>query len=239
MSILKQPFYIVTCEHATNHIPTQWVPVPGIEDEILQSHRAWDPGAIEMAFQWSQFLNAPIFRGLVSRLLIDLNRSGQSPQLFSEFSYQLPPHERENLMNAYHDFYRRPVQTMIQKAIEMNFCVIHISMHSFTPVFHGCERSVEVGLLFDPFRRYESRLCQSWSQAFSQYEPFLQVRWNEPYHGTDDGFTTDLRLLHPDDVYLGIELEINQKFPLARMLEISEKLFRSFEISRQQLWQDA
>jgi predicted N-formylglutamate amidohydrolase len=239
MSLLKQPFFIVTCEHATNYIPAQWVPIPGMDEQVLQSHRAWDPGALEMAFQWSQFLHAPIFRGFVSRLLIDLNRSEQSPQLFSEFSYQLTDLDRENLRMGYHDFYRRPVQAMVKSAIEMNYCVIHISLHSFTPVFHGCERSVEVGLLFDPTRRYESRLCHSWSQEFSQFEPFLQVRWNEPYHGTDDGFTTDLRLLHPDDSYLGIELEINQKFSLPRMLQISENLCRSFEISRQQIWHDA
>jgi len=37
------------------------------------------------------------------------------------------------------------------------------------------------------------------------------VRRNFPYKGCNDGFTSTLRKKFPNDAYLGIELEINQK----------------------------
>ncbi len=39
----------------------------------------------------------------------------------------------------------------------------------------------------------------------------LKVRRNYPYTGKSDGFTAYLRRRFPADVYVGIELEINQK----------------------------
>ncbi|MGZ5244731.1 MAG: N-formylglutamate amidohydrolase, partial [Bacteroidia bacterium] len=44
--------------------------------------------------------------------------------------------------------------------------------------------------------------------------PELTVKFNYPYLGTDDGFTTHLRKLFPDEKYAGVEIEINQKYPL-------------------------
>ena len=41
---------------------------------------------------------------------------------------------------------------------------------------------------------------------------FLVIKFNEPYKGTDDGFTTYLRTKFSDDEYLGIEIEVNQKY---------------------------
>lgn len=35
---------------------------------------------------------------------------------------------------------------------------------------------------------------------------------NVPYNGADDGFTTYLREQFPADKYLGIEIEVNQKY---------------------------
>ena len=41
--------------------------------------------------------------------------------------------------------------------------------------------------------------------------PKFKVRFNSPYLGKADGFTTYLRKKFPDK-YSGIELEVNQKF---------------------------
>jgi hypothetical protein len=37
---------------------------------------------------------------------------------------------------------------------------------------------------------------------------------NYPYQGKADGFTTTLRRQWPGDSYVGIEIEVNQKWPL-------------------------
>ena len=41
--------------------------------------------------------------------------------------------------------------------------------------------------------------------------PELKIRFNYPYLGKADGFTTYLRKIFPEN-YIGIELEVNQKF---------------------------
>jgi hypothetical protein len=38
------------------------------------------------------------------------------------------------------------------------------------------------------------------------------VKMNQPYKGTDDGFTTYLRKKFDPEHYAGIELEVNQKY---------------------------
>jgi hypothetical protein len=42
--------------------------------------------------------------------------------------------------------------------------------------------------------------------------PSFVTKFNEPYKGTDDGFTTYLRQKFRDTEYLGIEVEVNQKY---------------------------
>ena len=42
--------------------------------------------------------------------------------------------------------------------------------------------------------------------------PDLRLRRNYPYRGRSDGLTAALRRRHPDAAYVGIELEVNQRF---------------------------
>jgi predicted N-formylglutamate amidohydrolase len=84
-------------------------------------------------------------------------------------------------------------------------------VHSFVPVLRGVKRTADIGLLYDPARRYESAVCTTWKRAFERCDPGLRVRRNYPYLGTADGLTTSLRRRFPADRYVGIELEMNQK----------------------------
>jgi hypothetical protein len=74
-------------------------------------------------------------------------------------------------------------------------------------------RTADVGLLFDPRRPLEARLCGAWREALQALEPGLRVRRNYPYRGSADGLTTWLRGRFPARQYLGIEVEVNQRFP--------------------------
>jgi predicted N-formylglutamate amidohydrolase len=72
-------------------------------------------------------------------------------------------------------------------------------------------RNADIGLLYDPARRGEAELCRRWQARLRASAPELKVRRNYPYAGKSDGFTTYLRRRFPAKVYVGIELEINQK----------------------------
>ena len=69
---------IIVCEHAANWIPTQ-LDALGLDDEVRQSHIAWDPGALGVARKLAELLQGPLIEGCISRLVYDLNRPPESP----------------------------------------------------------------------------------------------------------------------------------------------------------------
>jgi predicted N-formylglutamate amidohydrolase len=89
--------------------------------------------------------------------------------------------------------------------------VIHLSSHSFTPELDGMLRNADIGLPYDPARPGEADLCERWKAALNIRAPALGVRRNYPYAGKGDGLTARFRRCFPPDVYVGIELGINQK----------------------------
>jgi predicted N-formylglutamate amidohydrolase len=142
-------------------------------------------------------------------LLIEANRSPDNPQLFSEYTTSLPSETKEKLIEDIYKPYRGQVQKVIEK---MSKPVLHLSIHSFTPFWHGQERKVDIGILFDPSQDLEVAFGQRLKDNLHGNLPELEIRFNEPYKGTDDGFTTWLKTKYNKNEYTGIEIEVNQKF---------------------------
>lgn len=207
---------IITCEHAGNRVPPAYDHLFQDADEVLRSHRGWDPGALPMATYLSEKLNVPLFKYENTRLLVEPNRSVTHSALFSEFTVKLAPNEKEELLEHFYFRYRNKVEAWIRELDS----VLHISIHTFTPVLGGMTRDVDIGLLFDPARKGESSFCEYCFAAVKERLPSLCIEFNEPYRGVDDGFTTYLRTLFGDDKYLGIEIEINQKYVGTKLWEI-------------------
>ena len=200
---------IFTCEHAGNDIPESLSGYFQHQQTVLHSHRGWDPGAWEVATYLAARLNAPLFGTFTSRLVIEANRSHDNPQLFSEFTNALSNDKKEQLLREYYLPYRTNIESVIHHHAKP---VIHLSIHTFTPIWNGAVRDVDIGLLFDPARQGEREFCAHLRNTLQKQNPTLTIKFNEPYHGTDDGFTTYLRTKFNDDYYHGIEIEINQKF---------------------------
>lgn len=199
---------IITCEHAGNSIPEAYRHLfPPDADEVLASHRGWDPGAWEAASYLAERLNVPLHGCHTSRLLIEVNRSVQNPELFSEFTNALSSREKEILIRDIYQPYRDAVEASVRKTAGS---VIHLSMHSFTPGLHGKLRPMDIGLLFDPARPSEVMYCNSLMHSLQGSLPGISLAFNEPYRGVDDGLTTNLRQAFPSG-YSGIEIELNQR----------------------------
>lgn len=201
---------IVTCEHGGNQVPEAYRPLFAQYRDMLESHRGHDPGALAMARDLAAAFDAQLVYATVTRLLVELNRSPGHPQLFSEVTKQLSAEERHQLLMRYYMPYRTQVEKLIVQGMRSGQ-VIHISSHSFTPVFNGIERRSDIGLLFDPARESEARLCRAWQRELQRLAPGLIVRRNYPYRGVSDGLTTHFRRRLREPCYLGMELEINQK----------------------------
>lgn len=207
---MKKLVLLISCEHAVNTIPSMYLHLFQQQESLLQTHRAIDFGALEIAHHLVKIFGCDHSTATVSRLLIDCNRSLNNAHCFSEFTQNLPRNEKQTIIDQYYLPYRNQTESLIQKHIEQGNQVLHISSHSFTPVFNGVTRNAGIGLLYDPRRHAEKEVAREWRGLLNQQTPSYYVRMNYPYHGASDGFTSALRRKHPEKDYLGFELEINQ-----------------------------
>ncbi len=164
-----------------------------------------------MAQRLARELQAPLYASTITRLLVELNRSLGHPQLFSEFTRGLSTAEKQEIVRRYYDPHRQQVTEWLRQQSK-GTCVVHVSVHSFTPQLNGERRNADVGLLYDPSRTYERIFCQQWQHRLRQQHVRWKVRRNYPYLGKADGFTTSLRRQFTNAQYLGIELEVNQRW---------------------------
>lgn len=201
---------ILTCEHGGNRVPPRYATCFAGAEDLLASHRGYDIGALSVARELADVLAAPFHPATVTRLLVELNRSVGHPRLFSERVRDLDEAEKALILARYYVPHRRRVEQAIAQAVRARLRVLHVAVHSFTPVLGGEVRNADVGLLYDPARPGEQAVCSWWKQILEELAPALRVRRNYPYRGNADGFTTYLRTCFPDRSYLGVELEMNQ-----------------------------
>ncbi len=179
----------------------------------MDSHRGWDAGALQLGRQMADAFGVPLHAATTTRLLVDLNRSIGHRQLFSEVTRPLPPARRQEIVDRYYRPHREAVEGEIARHIASDQRVIHIASHSFTPTLDGVvARRADVAWLYDPQRSGEVAFARAWMMQLTQQAPELRLRRNYPYQGRGDGLTALLRKRHPDDTYVGIELEVNQRF---------------------------
>jgi predicted N-formylglutamate amidohydrolase len=207
---MRRTRLIITCEHGGNRVPREHRRLFAGRERVLASHRGWDAGALALARRLATALDAPLHHSRVTRLLVDLNRSPRNRSVFSAATTRLDDLDRAALLRRWHAPYRRGVEAAVRRVIDSGEAVVHVSVHSFTPVLHGVRRNAEVGLLYDPSRRSERLFAATWREAMRAMCPSWRVRMNYPYRGTSDGLTTALRRRFAAGSYAGIELEVNQ-----------------------------
>jgi predicted N-formylglutamate amidohydrolase len=212
ISVLPRPIAaVVTCEHASNRVPAALAPTLRIPAARLRSHRGFDAGAAAVARTLAGAVGAPLVLGRVSRLVVDLNRSPGNRKLWSDASRRLSAEQRDEVLRRHH----RPHWEAVRKAVERERAagrrVLHVGVHSFTPVLGKQVRTMDVALLYDPARALEVAVVDAWRATLRRIAPELVVRRNAPYRGVDDGLTRALRGVYPHRDYAGIELELNQR----------------------------
>ncbi|MEQ9007882.1 MAG: N-formylglutamate amidohydrolase, partial [Ekhidna sp.] len=155
---------------------------------------------------------------------------------------ELKPNVQESILQQYYHPYRNMVEKYIGEKI-VTKPVLHLSMHTFTPIWEGNERKIDVSLLYDEERSSERTLCEAWTEKLNQSLPGFDVLKNVPYKGSDDGFTTYLRTKFSADQYMGVEIEINQKWALSAqgddfvrtLTETLEMVLKDFNIHEPQM----
>jgi predicted N-formylglutamate amidohydrolase len=201
---------VITCEHAGREIPPEHRRRFRGERDVLRTHRGSDIGALAVAERMAARLHAPLLFSLTTRLLVDLNRSVGSRQLYSEFTSDMDSADREAVLARYYWPFRHAVRRLIEDGVGAGRSVLHLSIHSFVDVLGERPRHLDIGLLFDPDRASEVAVCNAWRAGIQAQSGDLRVASNEPYLGVDDGHTTALRKDFPASRYAGIEVELRQ-----------------------------
>ncbi len=181
---------VLVCEHAAHFIPAQFDNL-GLPSEVRKSHVAWDPGAMEVARRLSEKLDAALVAGTVSRLVYDCNRPPSSPAAMPERSeiIDIPGNQGLNASARQErvEMYYEPFRAALSDRIKQTENPVMVTIHSFTPIYHGARRSVEIGVLHDTDSRLADAMLQS-AAAHTQ----ANVQRNQPY-GVNDGVTHTLQ----------------------------------------------
>ena len=173
---------LLTCEHASEHLPSPWGWHP--EDDWLRgTHWASDLGAAAVTEGLAHTLGCTAVLAGFTRLLIDPNRALDGPNLFREeaegrsirLNQSLSPTEKQRRIEGFYQPYYQALHTHAACLPRAPL----LSIHTFTPVYEGTPRSLELGVLFDRepdlARAAQHQLTtRGWDTAL-----------NEPYSGYD------------------------------------------------------
>ena len=165
---MKAPALMITCEHASNAVPDfvlRALRDSKIPDDVLASHRAYDIGAYKVFSNLVKRLK-PDFHcsSRFSRLVVDMNRSATNKTFFSEYTVGLPSSVKSHMLSLW-EKYREKIESFVASEIpararkneknapkEAPLKVIHLGIHSFTPILNGVERDADVGILLQPLQ---------------------------------------------------------------------------------------
>ncbi|TCO09115.1 N-formylglutamate amidohydrolase [Natronoflexus pectinivorans] len=200
----------LSCEHGGNVVPPSYQSLFSDAEEVLNSHRGWDIGALELFNVLRQCESHFSDYSVVTRLLVDLNRSLHRKTLFSEFTRNLDNAEKGQILTElYHPFRNRFFKS-VSEVTAKGADVFHVSVHSFTPVLNGDVRNADIGLLYNPSHAKEKEIAGQWKLMLKRYLPHFNIRFNYPYLGKTDGHVAPLRIAFGEH-YNGIEFELNNK----------------------------
>lgn len=186
---------LLVCEHAGRTIPRRLGGL-GLPASDLERHIAWDIGAEAVARGMASALDAPLVLQRYSRLVYDCNRPPESPGAMPEISETtvipgnlgLDGGQREARIREIYEPFHAEVARRLDAMTAAGKDPVLVTVHSFTPVYKGDRRDVEIGILHDRDARFADRLLDALAE-----DGGLDVRRNEPY-GPQDGVTHTLVL---------------------------------------------
>ena len=225
--------FVFTCDHASNHVPGL-SPSPS-DSALLNQHWGWDIGAASVVESLCQYSDSVAVLTCVSRLVIDVNRAPDSETLVVTQCEDVTLDMNSAVDSA--EIERRtatvfhPFHSMVESTMEASLKrhpVNLVSIHSFTPIWAGVQRAMEIGILFDRYEEDALRL-----QAALAAEGFL-TELNAPY----SGLTGELMYsaARHGDKYQRPYLELEIRQDLISSPEgvriVSEKIARALSVFR-------
>ena len=183
---------VLVCEHASNAVPQEWAGL-GLTAEQALAHIAWDPGALGLARGLAKRLGAVLVHAPVSRLVYDCNRAPDSLGAMPPRSevHDIPgnaaitPEERARRTAQVYVPFHAGLGRVISDRIALGFRPVIVTVHSFTPIYHGKPREVEFGVIHDDTRVGDEAFARqvvgaAWAMTG------VRAELNAPYSAKDE-----------------------------------------------------
>jgi predicted N-formylglutamate amidohydrolase len=182
----RQSDFLLAADHAGGAIPKRLDDL-GLPESERCRHIALDIGIGAVTGFLSEMLDATAVLQNYSRLVIDCNRRPEWESSIPVVSETTPipgnarisqverEARRREIFEPYHD----RISELLDRRAAAGQRTVLVAMHSFTPVFKGITRSVEVGILYNPKAR-DTRLPRIMLELL-RAEGDLAVGDNEPY----------------------------------------------------------
>ncbi len=178
-----QGHFIFTCEHASNAVPGRTL--TEIDRSVLASHWGWDIGAAEVVRHLCAITDSVGVLSQHSRLLVDVNRRLGSDTLILDapggtpvsFNQDMSESDRQWRLSI-HEAYHAEVDALVDLCL-LSRPVHLVSVHSFTPIWNGQPRPMEIGILFDVHHAHAQRVHDRLTLGGHS------VALNEPYSGLE------------------------------------------------------
>jgi predicted N-formylglutamate amidohydrolase len=179
--------FFLTADHAGRAIPRALGRLGVSESELLR-HIAWDIGIEGVTTRLADALDATAIFQTYSRLVIDCNRDPSVPSSMPEISEHTDIPGNRNLSEAARAArvaeifapYHARIAALLETRAAAQRPTIVVAMHSFTPVFKGESRAMQVGVLYNRDRRLADIML-----ALLRAEGDLVVGDNAPYAVSD------------------------------------------------------
>jgi predicted N-formylglutamate amidohydrolase len=178
---------LLTADHAGRAVPRQLGQL-GLSERELQRHIAWDIGIGAVTELISDALDATAVLQTYSRLVIDCNRDPSVASSIPEVSEtteipgntRLSAEQRVARREAIFEPYHARIRALLDARQARQRRTVFVAMHSFTPVFKGEPREMQVGVLYNR----DPRLAQIMLELL-RCESDLTVGDNAPYAVSD------------------------------------------------------
>ena len=205
MALPRRDYLIVSCEHGGNRVPSPFRRFS--PKRLLDTHRGYDPGALAVA---RDIANATRRSAL---LLDDQPPAGRaqpparpSAAFLQGFSEEHPGRAASPLLLPLLERGRQG--RAARRARHSSF--------GATASRRACAarraRSTSACSSIPPGAA-EAAFCRRWHEELHRLSPRLRVRDNEPYPGVFPSLVDALRNELGPRRYVGIQIEVNQKFP--------------------------
>lgn len=155
---------VLVCEHASAHVPRAYAGL-GLADADRLRHIGWDLGAEALARALAERLDAPLLLATYSRLLLDLNRAtdahdsivARSEHIAVPGNAALDDAERARRVGRIHAPFHGALDALLDARVRAGRQPSLVSVHSFTPSYHGVPRPWHAGVI----SRHDRRIAEA------------------------------------------------------------------------------